>query len=61
MICPGCGHQKFKVKYKINVPHQLAMVRRRECLKCETRFTTCETIKLNTQAKNEKQFIAKNK
>ncbi len=48
MICPNCKSQSFKVKYKINIPEKKSIIRRRECLECCSRFTTCETIMIKS-------------
>lgn len=44
MKCPYCGSLEHKVVDKRITPDELATRRRRECLKCEKRFTTYERI-----------------
>ncbi|MBI5274103.1 MAG: transcriptional repressor NrdR [Chlamydiales bacterium] len=51
MKCPFCGHSEFKVTDSRNAPESNAIKRRRECLKCQKRFTTFETIELTVQVK----------
>lgn len=38
--CWNCGHAEFRVQYTRRRPD--GIYRRRECLKCGKRFTTCE-------------------
>ena len=40
MKCPFCGHQEDKVMDSRPSKGGSAIRRRRECLKCEKRFTT---------------------
>jgi len=49
MRCPFCGHEESKVTDSRDAGN--AIRRRRECLKCENRFTTFETIDLTIQVK----------
>ena len=56
MNCPHCKRKRFKVVYVINVPYKNSKIRRRECLGCSYRFTTCEVIK---ESRNAKQSIPK--
>jgi len=42
MDCPFCGHTKSKVTNKRESPEGVR--RRRECLKCEKRYTTYESV-----------------
>src|SRR5271170_4155721 len=49
MLCPFCGHFDSKVTDSRNAVEQNAIRRRRECLKCQRRFTTFETIDLTIQ------------
>lgn len=42
MICPKCGHVDSKVIDSRGSEAQDAIRRRRECLECQTRFTTYE-------------------
>lgn len=51
MKCPFCGHIEVKVTDSRNAPDANAIRRRRECLGCEKRFTTFETIDLAVQVK----------
>ena len=45
MDCPYCSHNTSKVTNKRNAPTGIR--RRRECLKCNKRFTTYENIETN--------------
>ncbi|MBA3958368.1 MAG: transcriptional repressor NrdR [Parachlamydiaceae bacterium] len=49
MKCPFCHHEELKVTDSRNALETNAIRRRRECLKCEERFTTFETIELSMQ------------
>jgi len=44
MKCPACGHRETKVVDSRISGDGCAIRRRRECLKCEKRFTTYEYI-----------------
>lgn len=44
MKCPFCGHQEDKVVDSRESGEGVSIRRRRECLKCERRFTTYEKI-----------------
>jgi transcriptional repressor NrdR len=44
MRCPFCGHQEDKVVDSRSSKEGRAVRRRRECLKCEKRYTTYEYI-----------------
>ena len=44
MKCPGCGYTESKVIDSRPVPDGNSIRRRRECLSCQKRFTTFETI-----------------
>lgn len=44
MRCPGCGYTESKVIDSRPVPEGNSIRRRRECLSCQKRFTTFETI-----------------
>ncbi len=44
MKCPYCGHQEDKVVDSREARDGDTIRRRRECLKCERRFTTYERI-----------------
>lgn len=49
MRCPYCDHPELKVTDSRNASEANAIRRRRECLKCEKRFTTFETVELLLQ------------
>lgn len=49
MRCPFCNHLESKVTDSRNAVEQNAIRRRRECLECEKRFTTFETVDLTIQ------------
>ncbi|MCH9625415.1 MAG: Transcriptional repressor NrdR [Chlamydiales bacterium] len=49
MKCPFCGHEELKVTDSRNALDANAIRRRRECLMCNRRFTTFETIELVMQ------------
>jgi len=42
--CPSCGHLEDKVIDSRSAKEGQAIRRRRECLKCQRRFTTYETV-----------------
>lgn len=44
MLCPFCGHQESKVLETRESEDLQTTRRRRECLKCEKRFTTYERL-----------------
>jgi len=44
MKCPFCGHKEDKVVDSRSTAEDSAIRRRRECLKCDKRFTTYEHI-----------------
>ena len=44
MKCPACGYTENKVIDTRPVDDDKSVRRRRECLKCQFRFTTYETI-----------------
>jgi len=44
MRCPGCGHEEDKVVDSRSVRDGRAVRRRRECLACQSRFTTYEAL-----------------
>ena len=46
MYCPFCGHEETKVNDSRLAGEGRQIRRRRECLKCEERFTTFETAEL---------------
>src|SRR3989338_10104761 len=49
MRCPFCNYLESKVTDSRNAVEQNAIRRRRECLQCQKRFTTFETIDLTIQ------------
>lgn len=49
MKCPYCHHLENKVTDSRVAPEMNAIRRRRECLECQRRFTTFETIELTIQ------------
>lgn len=49
MKCPFCRNEDLKVTDSRNSVEMNAIRRRRECLKCQERFTTFETIELTMQ------------
>lgn len=49
MKCPFCAHEDLKVTDSRNAIDANAIRRRRECLKCNRRFTTFETMELTIQ------------
>ena len=51
MKCPFCGFEESKVTDSRCAMEMTAIKRRRECLECEQRFTTFETIDLTLQVK----------
>nr|MEE4266639.1 transcriptional regulator NrdR [Candidatus Krumholzibacteria bacterium] len=44
MRCPSCGHEEDKVVDSRSVRDGRAVRRRRECLHCQSRFTTYESL-----------------
>ncbi len=46
MRCPTCGSENNRVLESREVDDGLAIRRRRECQKCETRFTTYERVEI---------------
>ncbi|MFM6853690.1 MAG: ATP cone domain-containing protein, partial [Sphingopyxis sp.] len=46
MRCPHCGHEDSQVKDSRPTDDGAAIRRRRQCERCETRFTTFERIQL---------------
>lgn len=57
MRCPFCSSEELKVTDSRNVPEMSAIRRRRECLRCQKRFTTFETIELALQVcKRDKRY-----
>lgn len=51
MKCPYCGNGELKVTDSRNAYEANAIRRRRECLNCNRRFTTFETIELTIQVR----------
>jgi len=51
MKCPYCGFEETKVTDSRNQPDSNSVRRRRECLDCEKRFTTFESVDLTIQVK----------
>lgn len=51
MRCPFCKHEELKVTDSRDAAESNAIRRRRECLKCQKRFTTFETIELTIQVR----------
>jgi len=49
MLCPFCNHHDSKVTDSRDAVEQNAIRRRRECLNCQKRFTTFETVDLTIQ------------
>lgn len=49
MKCPFCEHEELKVTDSRNASETNAIRRRRQCLACERRFTTFETVELGLQ------------
>jgi transcriptional repressor NrdR len=49
MKCPFCHHHEVKVIDSRDATEMNAIRRRRECLSCEKRFTTFETLELTLQ------------
>ncbi len=49
MRCPFCSYEELKVTDSRNALDANAIRRRRECLSCNRRFTTFETIELTIQ------------
>lgn len=51
MKCPFCNHEEHKVTDSRDASELNAIRRRRECLGCQERFTTFETIELTVEVK----------
>jgi transcriptional repressor NrdR len=49
MKCPYCHHDELRVTDSRENGEHNAIRRRRECLKCQQRFTTFETVELTLQ------------
>lgn len=53
MKCPYCGHLELKVTDSREASEANAIRRRRQCLSCERRFTTFETVELTLQVQKK--------
>lgn len=53
MRCPFCGYEESKVTDSRASADLSSIRRRRECLKCENRFTTFETVDLIIQVRKK--------
>ncbi len=51
MKCPYCSHEELKVTDSRDSLETNAVRRRRECIGCQRRFTTFETIELSVEVK----------
>jgi transcriptional repressor NrdR len=51
MKCPYCNHEELKVTDSREATEMNAIRRRRECLECQRRFTTFETVELTVEVK----------
>jgi len=51
MKCPFCNHEELKVTDSRDAVEVNAIRRRRECLCCQRRFTTFETVELTIEVK----------
>ncbi|MEI8125421.1 MAG: transcriptional regulator NrdR [Parachlamydiaceae bacterium] len=51
MKCPFCNHEELKVTDSREASEVNAIRRRRECLECQRRFTTFETVELTVEVK----------
>jgi len=51
MKCPFCKHEELKVTDSREATEMNAIRRRRECLSCQRRFTTFETVELTVEVK----------
>lgn len=49
MRCPFCHHDELKVTDSRDAIEVNAIRRRRECLRCQQRFTTFETVEISLQ------------
>ena len=58
MLCPFCQCHESTVKYVLHVDSQFSTIRRRECLYCHKRYTTCETIKKSKNYESKKHRTA---
>jgi transcriptional regulator NrdR family protein len=53
MKCPSCDHPLTKVIDSRDLPKGLVTRRRRECLKCQERYTTYERIEAEPEDPGE--------
>jgi transcriptional repressor NrdR len=65
MKCPQCGYEESKVIDSRPMEENQSIKRRRECLKCQARFTTYETIETTQliviKKDGSRQYFDKNK
>ena len=65
MKCPYCGYQESKVVDSRHSDDSTSIRRRRECLACQKRFTTYETVEslpmIVTKKDNSRQSFDRNK
>ena len=65
MKCPHCGFQESKVVDSRHSEDGTSIRRRRECLKCQRRFTTYETVEslpiIVVKRDNSRQAFDRNK
>jgi len=65
MKCPHCGYQESKVVDSRHSEDGTSIRRRRECLKCQKRFTTYETVEslpiIVVKRDNSRQSFDRNK
>ncbi len=65
MKCPHCGYQESKVVDSRHSEDGLSIRRRRECLSCQRRFTTYETVEslpiIVVKRDNSRQAFDRNK
>ena len=65
MKCPHCGYQESKVVDSRHSEDGLSIRRRRECLSCQKRFTTYETVEslpiIVVKRDNSRQSFDRNK
>ena len=65
MKCPHCGYEESKVVDSRHSEDGLSIRRRRECLKCQKRFTTYETVEvlpiIVVKRDNSREPFARNK
>ena len=65
MKCPQCGYEESKVIDSRPMEENQSIKRRRECLQCQARFTTYETIEtiqiIVVKKDGSRQYFDKNK